>query len=99
MILSAFNLNIEIVAPECISPNVGLREKFWATMLFPIAVAFILFLVYILKFIYKALIKGVKGEERNRHLPTMVSALIVLARITYLMVTRSAFVPMNCTPT
>ena len=41
-ILSAFNLNIEIVAPECIVPNLSYRAKFWFIMLLPLSVGALL---------------------------------------------------------
>ena len=40
-ILSAFNLNIEIVAPECLVPSVSFTQKFAAVMLIPVVVGII----------------------------------------------------------
>ena len=37
-VLSAFNLNIEIVAPECLIPDVSYKQKFWFIMLLPLCV-------------------------------------------------------------
>jgi cysteine-rich repeat protein len=98
-ILSAFNLNIELAAPECLIESFGAVERFAGTLLIPCIAAMIFFLLYIGKLLYKVCIKKVQKEARNAHLPTMVAAFISMFYFLYLFLSRQIFEVFNCSPT
>lgn len=98
-ILSAFNLNIELAAPECLIESFGAVERFAGTLLIPCIAATIFFLLYIGKLVYKVFIKKVQKEARNAHLPTMVAAFISMFYFLYLFLSRQIFEVFNCSPT
>jgi hypothetical protein len=98
-VLSAFNLNIEIVAPECLIPDVSYKAKFWFIMLLPLSVGGLLALNYVLVLAYKALILGQDKRRSHDHAPALVSSTLVLLYILYLYLTRTILDVFNCTPT
>jgi len=99
-VLSAFNLNIEIVAPECLIPDVSYKQKFWFIMLLPVSVGgLMLGGIFTSIFIYKALIKGMPKKKWFTHTPTLVSSTLILLYMLYLYLTRTIFDVFNCTPT
>jgi hypothetical protein len=59
-ILSAFNLNIEIVAPECLMPNLAFRDKWIFIMVLPIGIMAVFLCVHGYYTFYKGQIKGRK---------------------------------------
>jgi hypothetical protein len=100
-ILSAFNLNIEIVAPECIVPDLSYKAKFWFIMLLPLSVGGLLLGgVFSAISLYKALVLGQrKKSELFAHLPGMINSCLSLLYVLYLYLTRTIFDVFNCTPT
>jgi hypothetical protein len=100
-ILSAFNLNIEIVAPECIVPDLSYKAKFWFIMLLPLSVGGLLLGgVFSALSLYKACVLGQrKKSELFSHLPGMINSCLSLLYILYLYLTRTVFDVFNCTPT
>jgi hypothetical protein len=98
--LSAFNLNIEIVAPECLLPNLSYIQKFGFIMLLPIAIASVFALMYTLLFLYKRCCRGIRDRRKVfSHTPAMVSSLLVLVYLLYLYLTRTLLSVFDCTPT
>jgi hypothetical protein len=69
-VLSAFNLNIEIVAPECLVPDISYKQKFWFIMLLPLYDG--------------AVIEGRPKSKWHTHSPAMVSSGLVLVYLLYL---------------
>jgi hypothetical protein len=99
-ILSAFNLNIEIVAPECIVPDLNYKQKFWFIMLLPLSVGGLLLGgVWTGLYIYKGFIMGQSKRERKSHTPALVSSVLALLYILYLYLTRTIFDVFTCNPT
>jgi hypothetical protein len=98
-VLSAFNLNIEIVAPECIVPGISYRQKFWFIMLLPLSVGALLGLVFALVWLHKALVMRQAKKDWFTHRPALVSSGLALIYILYLYLTRTVFDVFNCTPT
>jgi len=98
-VLSAFNLNIEIVAPECLIPNVSYQQKFWFIMLLPLCVGMLLLTLFFALAFNKAFIKGREKKKWFTHKPTLVSSTLVLLYMLYLYLTRTVLDVFNCTPT
>ena len=98
-VLSAFNLNIEIVAPECLIPSVSYKQKFWFIMLLPLCITFLFGLYYTSILLYKALIQGQPKRTWHTHKPALISSCLVLVYLLYLYLTRTVFDVFNCAPT
>jgi hypothetical protein len=99
-ILSAFNLNIEIVAPECLLPNVSYQQKFAFIMMLPLGVFSLLLLAYLGVAFHKRCIKGQRDRRKVfSHRPAIVSSTLVLLYLLYLYITRTVLDVFDCTPT
>jgi hypothetical protein len=98
-VLSAFNLNIEIVAPECIVPDLSYKAKFWFIMLLPLSVGSIFALLFVVIWFYKMLVMGQNKDRWFSHKPALVASGLALLYILYLYLTRTVFDVFNCTPT
>ena len=98
-VLSAFNLNIEIVAPECLIPDVSYKQKFWFIMILPLCISAIFAINYVVILAYKAVILGQEKKRWHSHSPALISSLLILVYMLYLYLTRTIFDVFNCTPT
>jgi len=98
--LSAFNLNIEIVAPECLIPNLSYIQKFGFIMLMPISIAALFCLLYSWLWFWKKCVRGIKDRRKvQSHRPALISSLLILTYLMYLYITRTCFDILDCTPT
>ena len=52
-VLSAFNLNIELLAPECVAESTTYKQKFAAILLLPLALGGLLLLIHGATIAYK----------------------------------------------
>ena len=96
-ILSAFNLNIEVVTPECLNPDLTYVQKFTAIMLLPVVLAALFLGVHGALVAYKALVKG-RRRNLTRHTAPLVSALLLLSYMIYLFLVRTTLDVFNCQP-
>jgi len=96
-ILSAFNLNIEIIAPECAFKGITYKQKWGMIMALPIAVFALLLVIHFSTIVYAVLIKGQSSRNLVR---TTASPLIAMGQVLmyflYLYITRSVFDVMTC---
>jgi len=99
LILSAFNVNLELAAPECLLENVTFYNKWLAIEMLPLLAIGFLGILYMFKLSYKACCLNKKKNQLHSHLPQMVSVFIVAFRVLYLFLTRSALDVFNCSPT
>jgi len=99
LILSAFNVNLELAAPECLLENVTFYNKWLAIEMLPLLAIGFLGILYMLKLSYKACCLNKKKNQLHSHLPIMISVFIVAFRVLYLFLTRSALDVFNCSPT
>ena len=98
-ILSAFNFNIEIVAPECIVPSVSYSQKFSAIAALPLGIAALLVCVYAARFLYKRyFLQQSSWALLKAHKPALVSIMLVVAYFLYLYITRLMLDVFNCAP-
>ena len=98
-VFSAFNLNIEITAPECLVPDLTFATKWFAVEVIPLAVAAIMLLLHAVQLAYKrACLSGGKKQQYD-HVPALVATSIVLFRMLYMNLTKTSFDVLNCTPT
>ena len=109
--MSAFNLNIEVVAPECVYPGMNadptgspwwpasaFEQKFAGVVLLPIAVAVLFVSLHFGSLAWKYFVLQRSGD-RHRNLPALLSLLAVTAYVLYLDETRTLLEVYNCAAT
>lgn len=97
-LLSAFNLNIQIVAPECLVPSVSFTQKFAFIVMLPLVLGFFFVLMHVCSVAYKALILG-RRKNLQRNLAGLVSSFLLLFYVLYLYLTTTMLSVFNCVPT
>lgn len=90
-VLSAFNFNIDLAAPDCLSPNLGFTTKFLATLGLPLAAGALFLLLHFVKVAHK-LFKG-QRKKLHSHLPTLVSTGITMCYVLCACAPRCVCVP------
>jgi len=96
--MSVFNFNIDITAPECITPDLSYQSKWWAQMVLPLAVFGVLFIAWASYFGFKLVKRGRKSRTLNTHLSALVSTFIIAFYYLYLVLTKRALDVFNCNP-
>jgi len=97
-ILSAFNLNIEITAPECSIPDIDYPTKWMVIMLLPVVAATLVVIIY-LGLRISRLGRGLRKWQHEEQWGVMVAGLIVIMYFLYLYVSRNVFDIFICVPT
>ena len=87
-LMSAFNFNLEITAPECSFPELGFKLKWMLIMALPLAALTLFGLLHVSLVGYKFLILG-RRKKLNRHAPAMVGTILVMMYYLYLYLTRT----------
>lgn len=98
--LSAFNLNVELIAPECILPNSGLAGRVASAMALPI----VLVLVFTLLHIGLLGVKALKGSRIDKgkllhSAPSLLNMCFSLLSFAYLFVCLATAAAVDCIPT
>ena len=97
--LSIFNFNIDIAAPECIVPELPFGEKWAAMMLLPVFSGLVLFLVWGGKVVYKMFcFHQTTWKKLNKHGSRIIATFTLLYYYMYLSLTRTAIRVFNCNP-
>jgi len=97
-LLSLFNINIDIAAPECILPSFEYEIKFYATEFLPVAALALLGAVHFSYTAYKIFRDGRK-VKLSSHLSKLISVFLIIMYFLYLTVTKRALDIFNCNPT
>lgn len=97
--LSAFNLNLDLAAPECIVPEFSYNAKWLLTASVPVAVAAVFGAAFVAQYVWKRCIKGSDKKHWTRHGDQYVSVLIVIGYVLYFQETRNALDVFNCQST
>jgi len=96
-ILSAFNLNIEIIAPECIKPDLSYAQKWSGIMMLPISASIIFISIFMGGYIWKRCILGQRGRAYlTAHRNSLIAMFLILFYFMYLYITRSLLEVFNC---
>jgi hypothetical protein len=98
-ILSAFNLNIELSAPECMIPDIKYWQKFAFIEILPIACVIIMWILYLCVLMYKLICLNKSKVELYSHRPSLTATCLVMYRLLFLNLTRTSMDVMNCAPT
>ena len=101
-VLSIFNFNIDLAAPECIIPEFDYKVKWIIMMLLPLIFAAVLLLTFIAVSCVKA-IKHVgrcsgKATKYWSHANKLIAMYAIVFYFIYLTVTRRALDILNCNP-
>ncbi|GMH68350.1 hypothetical protein TL16_g04907 [Triparma laevis f. inornata] len=97
-ILSAFNLNIDLAAPECWQgADFTYDQKWMVVEITPIALLGVALIAYVIKYMFKRF-KGRKARLHS-HAPKLFGTVITIMYYTYLYVTTKTLSVFNCQPT
>jgi hypothetical protein len=96
--LSFFNLNLDLMAPECSYPNVPYSVKWSMIMSLPVFAVMFFFLVHVAMYIKKRCIQKRK-KALNKHLHLMIGTSLIAFYYFYLYLTKTALDIFNCSPT
>lgn len=97
-LLSAFNLNLEIVAPECLNPDLRYWQKWLGIESLPLVFCSMFALVISVKLLYKWACLNKSKEQLWAHMPGLISTGIVIFRVLYLYLTRTSMDVLSCIP-
>ena len=96
--LSAFNLNIDLAAPECWQGADFTYDQKWMVVEFtPLALMLMSFAVYVIKYCFKRF-KG-RRARLHSHAPKLFGTTVTIFYYTYLYVTTKTLSVFNCQPT
>jgi hypothetical protein len=99
LLLSAFNFNLELIAPECAIPNVTFAGKWLFVAGMPLIAWSILIAAFLWRSFVKVCIRGVEKKKRYNHAHVVIATGVVVQRVLYLYMTRSTLDVFNCSPT
>lgn len=102
-VLSVFNFNIDITAPECLVPEFDYKIKWIVIMVLPLIFAAVLLLIFfslmLLKWVRRVTGTSGKAPKYWSHGNKLVAMFIIVFYFIYLSVTRRALDIFNCNPT
>ena len=98
--LSFFNINIDVVAPECLLPTMKYSDKYFFTMALPIVIAFVLFLSWLFNIFWDKCInqRSVSSGAAKIMAAKLTSTFLLGMYFMYLMITQRALEIFNCNP-
>ncbi|KAG2933989.1 hypothetical protein PC115_g5297 [Phytophthora cactorum] len=96
--LSAFNLNLELIAPECFSFQVSYENKWFIIELFPLVVGATSLGIFAALYAYKRFIKR-RRTRLTSHLPQLFGSTLVMMYYLFLYLTRTTLDVFNCVGT
>ena len=94
-ILSAFNLNLDLTAPEC-AFKISFRTKWAFIELFPVIITIFLLILYGANLLFSRMLRSRQTSASAMNLATVVSILIAIYRVVYLYLTRTTLTVFNC---
>ena len=98
LLLSAFNFNLELIAPECAIPSVTYSGKWLFVEGMPLFAWLCLLVVYTVQLCFKALVMGRGKKDMHSHIFGLVATGVVVQRVLYLYMARSTLDVFNCSP-
>jgi hypothetical protein len=96
-VLSAFNLNIEIVAPECLIPKLSYLWKWLFIMAVPLFLQALFALVILANAAYASVVMGRKTSLAGLG-GSVVASVLMIMYIMYIYLTRNILDVFNCAP-
>jgi len=96
---SVFNLNLELLAPECwATVSVNYQDKWFSIMSLPLIMIGLSLFPFFGAVVYKRFVQGRRSELFN-HVPTLISNILIIMYFMYLFITNTALAPFNCQAT
>ena len=96
-ILSAFNFNLELIAPECAIPSVTYSGKWLFIEGMPIFAWLFLLTIFTVRYLFKVCL-GVEKRHRLSHGASLIATAVVVQRVLYLYLARNTLDVFNCSP-
>ena len=98
-ILSIFNFNVDVTAPECLVPDLAFDKKWAAMMCLPLIIAAVFIVLWLGKLLFKLICKRKKKwRELNTHSSKLIATFTLLYYYMYTGLTRSALRIFKCEP-
>lgn len=98
-LLSLFNFDLGITAPECAIPDFGFERKWFSIEILPISLAGLFLIIHVYLYLYKWLCLRRDRKKRNTHVDTLVATVLIMMYYLYLVLTRTILDVFNCGPT
>ena len=96
--MSVFNFNLEITAPECSIPDLGYKTKWLFIMALPLAATSMFLVAHVAQWSKKRFVQG-RRKKLNSHVNLLVATFMVMFYYMYLYLTRTSLEIFNCAPT
>ncbi|MFN3496733.1 MAG: hypothetical protein ACK40L_19735, partial [Hydrogenophaga sp.] len=96
-IMSVFNFNLELTAPEC-TFDISYRTKWMFTEALPLGALAIFVMMHFALYLHKRCIKG-RRKKLHSHVPMLMGMALTMFYYLYLYITRTTLDIFNCSPT
>ena len=96
--LSVFNLNLEITAPECSIPDIGYKTKWFFVQALPLGAALLFLLMHVALVIKKRCFQCRK-KKLNSHASALIAMFLVSFYFLFLYLSKTTLDVFNCAPT
>jgi hypothetical protein len=84
-IMSAFNFNVEITAPECSLRNLTYETKWWTVMQLPVGAGVLFFVIFVINSLVKFFVLGIRQRKRLvSHRNALIGMFLVVFYFLYL---------------
>ena len=90
-----FNLNLEIIAPECWNVEVSYTDKWLAIELLPLFLGTFFSLMFMSKYLQKRFLQK-RTTRLTSHLPKLIGSTLLTMYYLYLYITQTTFNVFNC---
>jgi hypothetical protein len=97
-VMGIFNFNIDVVAPECLLPELDYEVKFYGTLALPLFCLVLILLTYAVYSSCVGLIKSRNATQDKYAASRVVGTTLIMVYYLYLSLTRRALEVFNCNP-
>jgi hypothetical protein len=95
---SAFLLDLNITAPECIAPNLGFTFRYGVTMALPIAAAALFTTMFLVNYLWARTIKRQSRASACAASNTLIAMGLTGGYVLYVQLARTMFASLACSP-
>jgi hypothetical protein len=99
LLLSAFNFNLELIAPECAIPDITFKGKWLFIEALPLGAWLLLCFNYSLKFLWRLIVLRQDRKVASNHFFEVIATGVVVQRVMYMYITRTTLDVYNCAAT
>lgn len=93
--MSAFNLNLELIAPECFNLQVSYLNKWAMIEIFPLILTTVSLTLFIVRYLYKRVVLR-RTTRLTSHKPQLFGSTLVMMYYLFLYLTRTSLEVFNC---